>query len=512
MKYTLIIFSSILVLGMGTFLFTKRGGRNDFQTGGEPAPPTTPTVRRAAVAGQFYPGEKAELSTNLDDLLAQATPSVAPKEKIPQILIVPHAGYSYSGAVAAQGFAAAKNHRYRRVILLGSSHQTYFENAAVSTVEGWETPLGIAKVDKEFTQKLLEEKIGLTDEPEYQAAEHSLEVEIPFLQHIFGDEFKIVPILLGQTTPEFEKKLAAALFKYVDSTSLVVVSTDLSHYPTYQVANEVDQQTIAAILGGDPDTLDQATAELMAQGHPNLQTYACGQAAVRVALHLGQKLGGLEGELLKYANSGDIQDIQPNKDRVVGYAAIALYTEREGANLDKTEPAELLEIARTTLERYLDGQTAPPIDVQNPFLEKPLGAFVTLRNSEKLRGCIGRFEPDQPLWQVVQQMAIAAATEDRRFSPVTAVELPQIKIEISVLSPRQRIQSIAEIEIGKHGIYLQKDGQSGVFLPQVATENNWDKETFLEQLCSGKAGLPPECYNDPSTELYTFTAQIFEEE
>jgi len=466
-------------------------------------------VRKAAVAGQFYPGEKAELSANLDNLLTQATPSAVPKEKIPQILIVPHAGYSYSGTVAAQGFAELKNRRYQRVILLGSSHRTFFENAAVSTVDGWETPLGIVKVDKEFTQKLLGENIGLSTDPEYQAAEHSLEVEIPFLQHIFGDELKIVPILLGQTTPEFEEKLATALFKYIDSSSLIVVSTDLSHYSVYETANEVDQQTIAAILTGNPATLDQTTTELMAQGHPNLQTCVCAQTAVRVALHLGQKLGGLESKFLKYTNSGDTG---PQKDQVVGYAAIAFSTERDGTNLNKIEQAELLKVAQTTLEQYLVDQTTPTVGVQNPFLEKPLGAFVTLRKDEKLRGCIGRFEPNQPLWQIVQQMAIAAATEDRRFSPVTATELPQIKIEISVLSPRRRIKSAAEIEIGKHGVYLQKGNRSGVFLPQVAAENNWDKEMLLKQLCISKAGLPPGCHTDPATELYTFTAQVFEEE
>ncbi|MGB9637368.1 MAG: AmmeMemoRadiSam system protein A [Microgenomates group bacterium] len=172
---------------------------------------------------------------------------------------------------------------------------------------------------------------------------------------------------------------------------------------------------------------------------------------------------------------------------------------------------EALTIARKTLEKYLSDRQIPSFSPKAEVLKKPLGAFVTLKKNKQLRGCIGTFEPKDPLYTVIQKMAIAAATQDPRFFPVSKEELNDIKIEISVLTPKTKINNWRKIKLGKHGVVIQKGFRSGTFLPQVATETGWNLEEFLSQLCTQKAGLPPDCYKDPTVNLYTFKAQIFEE-
>lgn len=174
---------------------------------------------------------------------------------------------------------------------------------------------------------------------------------------------------------------------------------------------------------------------------------------------------------------------------------------------------EAIKLARQTLKKYLRGERVNPYHPQDITLKQKVGCFITLRTKKnhQLRGCIGQFEPDKPLWQVVQTMAIAAATQDCRFPPISFNELGNILIEISVLTPKKKIDDWRKIELGKHGVVIQRGLQSGTFLPQVATETGWDLPTFLGELCSKKAGLPRESYKDPKTEIYTFEAKIFEE-
>ena len=219
---------------------------------------------------------------------------------------------------------------------------------------------------------------------------------------------------------------------------------------------------------------------------------------------------GKNAKLLKYANSGDVSI--GDKSQVVGYAAIAFSSKKTDDELGLAEQKRLLEIAKETVETYIrEGKT---IDIKEsmPNLNKHQGAFVTLKKHGELRGCIGLFEPDIPLYKVVIEMGIAAATEDHRFSPVTKDELGDLEYEISVLSPLKKIDSWEDIEIGKHGVKIVKGFRSGVFLPQVATENNWDLDTFMSVLCTQKAGLPSDCWkNDPDLDIYVFTAQIFDE-
>lgn len=466
-------------------------------------------VRKPAVAGMFYPAEAGTLNNQIEGFF-QKVPERKEEDRL-RILIVPHAGYDYSGQVAAFGFKQLVGKNYSTVILLGGSHSAYFEGVAIDENDAWETPLGQVVIDREKAKKLVEGVEGVSFSSAAHSQEHSLEVELPFLQKALKD-FKLVPLLLGETDETLLENLAEALAKKMTENILFVISTDLSHYPPYEVAREVDQATIDLILSGNPGNFEKTISTQMKKGYPNLATCACGEKAVRVGMKLAQKLRKGEWKLLKYANSGDVTG---DKGRVVGYASIGFYESievAEGTKLGEEAQKELLKIARKTLESYLGSRKTPEFKVIEPKLLEHRGAFVTLRKNGQLRGCIGEFETKEPLWKVVQRMAIDAATRDPRFSPVRINELTEIKIEISVLSPLMKIDNPDKIELGVHGVMIKKGLRRGVFLPKVATETGWDKETFMGQLCSQKAGLSWDCWKKKDIEIFVFTALVFEEE
>ncbi|MGB9706649.1 MAG: AmmeMemoRadiSam system protein B [Microgenomates group bacterium] len=470
-------------------------------------PETSKIVRQPAVAGSFYPADSKELGNQITTLINQSE-KISGEGKL-RILIVPHAGIQFSGSTAAAGFKQIEGQDYRRLIILGASHRAWFDHAAVFVKGAWETPLGKVEIDKDLANNLINQREIIADENPHKE-EHSLEIELIFLQKVLPN-FKIVPILVSQTNEELINNLAQKIAKNFDEETLLVVSTDLSHYPPYEVAKKVDNQTIGAILSGEPEKFEQTVSQLESAGFPGLETAICGHEAVKIALKVGQILG-VSWQKIKYENSGDTAG---EKSQVVGYAAIGGWSKSlpSAANkLDEVAQKEALEIARKTLEEHLTSGKIPDLSTKNPQLNQFLGCFVTLRKNGQLRGCIGEFEPKEPLYKVIQKMAIAAATEDFRFPPVTAEELKDIKIEISVMTPKRKIQNWQEIQLGKHGVVIQKGLRSGTFLPQVATETGWTKEEFLSQLCWQKAGLPPDCYKDPSVNLYVFEAQVFEED
>jgi len=474
--------------------------------------PTNPVSRLPALAGSYYPGNSKELDSLVNRLLSEA-PLLSVRGKL-KILLVPHAGMEYSGAVAAAGFKQIQGQDYRRIIILGASHRAFFNSAAVFNKGNWETPLGKIMVDEDLAEKILDQREKIIVDTQLHIDEPSLEIELPFLQKSLKD-FKIVPILLGQVAKQTLEALSKKIAENLDEQTLLVISSDLSHYPSWEIANKVDSETIAAILTGKAATFMATLTKAEEEHYPGLDTGACGQEAIEVGLRVAELLNLAEIKKIKYANSGDIpagkEGVTPDKSRVVGYGAIGFWEILSDDQLDQKDQKEALELARKTLEDYLSGQPAPTFSPQSPLLLKPRGAFVTLRKNGELRGCIGEFEPKEPLYQVIRQMAIAAATKDPRFSPVTASELKDIKIEISVMTPKQKINDWRKIKLGVDGVVVQYIARSGVFLPQVATETGWSLEEFLGQLCSQKAGLSPNCYQDPATNLYIFQAQVFEE-
>ncbi len=470
-----------------------------------------PPVRPPAVAGQFYPASEEELRTQVKALFAQAHAPTG--SGTVRALIAPHAGYPYSGVVAASAYNQIDPQaRYENVFVIGSSHRVAFDGAAVYTAGDYRTPLGVVTVDRAIGQALLDRGDPFVTRNDAHAHEHSIEVQLPFLQQRFGTSLRIVPIVLGTNDPRVCTQIAEGLRPYFTRKNLFVISSDFSHYPPYRDAKIVDGATEQAIVQNSAYGLLNALIANEKRGVPNLATSLCGWTSVLTLLDLTEGDKNLIFTPVEYRNSGDASI--GSKDQVVGYWAITV--SEPGATmgefrLSADEKWFLLRIARQTVTEYVRSRTIPAVNPASlTTAEKtPCGAFVTLREKGDLRGCIGRFDASEPLAAVVQQMAVAAATQDPRFSPVRADEVPSLEIEISVLTPMKRISSIDEIELGRHGIYMRKGGRSGTFLPQVATETGWTKEQFLGHCARDKAGIGWEGWKD--AELFTFEALVFSE-
>lgn len=465
-KIFLLLTFSVLVALIISVVIIKKEEKNPKQKIG-PKP-----LRQPAVAGSFYPADKKLLNQQLDGFLQKAQKvKIAGKRRI---LIVPHAGIVYSGQVAGWGFKQIEKAGFKRVILLGPSHQAWFNHAAVDSSGLWQTPLGKVAIDEDFANRLIDEKQILADKTPF-TFEHSLEVELIFLQKVLPD-FTIVPILVSNPSNQLIDSLAEKLAQNFDDQTLLVVSSDLSHYPPYETANQADKETINGILSGKKETFEETIKTVEGKNYPGLETAACGQKAISVALKTAQLLEVTNFQKIKYQNSGDVSG---DKSRVVGYVAIIGWSEKlakKADYLDNKAQKEALEIARKTLQEFLTNKKIPEIKPKNPALLQPLGAFVTLRNKGRLRGCIGQFESEVPLYQVIQKMTVAAAQKEFRFPPVEKSELQEIKIEVSILSPKRKINDWKKIKLGKHGVVVEKGLRSGTFLPQVADESGWGLE------------------------------------
>ncbi len=466
--------------------------------------------RNPAVAGQFYPNSPDQLNSQLDKLFRNAEPG-----RLDNVVAVlaPHAGYVFSGEVAASAFNQVDAGRtYDNIFILASSHHISFNGASIYNVGDYITPLGKVNVNQPLSRDLVEDNKVFTYRRDAHLHEHSLEVQLPFLQHRLGDDIRIVPIVLGTQDPGTCRDIAKALKPYFNSNNLFVISTDFSHYPSYEDAVEVDAVTAKAIVSGDPKKFLSAIEKNRKKNIPNLATSICGWTSVLTLMYLTEGNDQYDYHEIQYKNSGDAE-MYGDKFRVVGYHAIAVTGpgEKKKFSLSSEDQEELLSLARRTIEVYLEQGVRPDVDTTelSAGLESKYGAFVTLRKEGKLRGCIGRFNPDKPLYGTVQNMAIAAATQDYRFPRVKIEELDEIDIEISVLSPMKKIDNVEEIELGRHGIYVKKGYSSGTLLPQVATEQKWGIDEFLGHCARDKARIGWEGWKD--AEIYTYEAFVFSE-
>ena len=470
---------------------------------------TEPTVRPATQANRFYTGDARELIEEVDSLLARHSGDKQYADLA--AVIVPHAGYYFSGNVAAAAYMAIPDDReYKRIFLLGPSHHEWLDGASVNTeFDYYSTPLGNVKVDVETAQKLIEADNVFSYRAKAHDREHCLEVQLPFLQRRFKDVPAIVPIIISTNDYRKLKRIAEVLKPYLTEDNLFVISSDFSHYPTYEDAYKVDARTGKAVESGDVEEFIRVLEENASSHVKNLATSACGELAI-ATLMLMMQGGGYEVKHLLYQNSGDIDN--HDHSRVVGYHAFAII--RNGLSqtgtefsLSDDEKRMLKEIALTSIKDSLDGkQIAEPMTL-TATLKQKCGAFVSLHKQGRLRGCIGHFGEDVPLHEIVAEMARAAAFEDPRFMPVTKDELDDIDIEISVLTPMRRIQSLDEFELHRHGIYIRKGYRSGTFLPQVADEVNWTKEEFVSHCAQDKAGIGWDGWKD--AELYVYEAIVF---
>ena len=467
-------------------------------------------LRPAAFAGQFYSADPARLAAEIEGYLAAAAPAAPPSGKI-LALIVPHAGYVYSGRTAAAAYALVRGKAIDTVVIIGPSHHVAFEGCSIWPDGGFETPLGVARVDAALAREIAKAS-GFRFRPEAFAEEHSVEVQVPFVQKALPGA-AIVPIVMGRQTRPTIRTLAAALEKTcLAKNVLVVASTDLSHFLPTAEAQATDAATAALIRAVNTEGLIRKT-----EAGENIM---CGGGPVAAVLLLAGKAGQPRVEILARTDSSGFGG------PVVGYLAAAVLSgagpglartgtgkpgpgEGDEYSLTPEEKAELLRLARASVTEFVERRAViEDASGKAKFLE-PRGVFVTLTKGGDLRGCIGFIEPVAPLGQAVIRAAVYAATEDPRFPPVRPAELKDLKVEISVLTPVREIADPRQVIVGRHGLIVARGGLKGVLLPQVPVENKWDRETFLEQ-ASLKAGLPPDAWR-LGAKLYVFEAIVFHE-
>ena len=478
-------------------------------------------VRPPAVAGQFYPGDPQALANAVNDYLASAAASTPSLRLI--ALIAPHAGYDYSGKVAGQAYRALKGRAISTVVIVGPSHRARFEGAALCSADAWETPLGMVPADQELIAALEKhDAFAIRDGP--HGPEHCIEVQLPFLQRALG-EFRLAAVLMSDFSRHNCARVAANLVEELKGRSAVLVaSSDMSHYPSYDDACKADGEMLEAVRSLDSERVLAKDAELLGRRTPGLGCTLCGLGPVVAVMEAAKRLGAERVEVLSYANSGDAKP--RDRGRVVGYCAVAIYgkeaasmsekpadkaPEPQDVELDEERQRKLLRLARRTIEEYVRHGRVLEVTEDDPVLTQPRGVFVTLRRKGMLRGCIGDLEGAKPLYRNVRDKAIASAANDFRFEPVSAAELNDLHIEISVLSPMRRVTDPSEIVAGKHGVLVSQGNRAGVYLPQVAAEQGWTREQMLTHLCQHKAGLAPDAWRK-GAELHSFTAQVFGEE
>lgn len=475
--------------------------------GSKPQKREAKMVRKPCVSGQFYPADKIQLEKDIKNYLKEAEVKEIKDEIIG--VLSPHAGYPFSGKVAAHSYKIIKDLEANTIILLGPSHQASFKGFALYGSGAWQTPLGEVLIDEEISKELRERCVYLKDLKEAHNFEHSLEVQIPFLQVIYKD-FKIVPIMVLFPTYEECENLAKAISEVIKSSKkkiLFVISSDLYHGYSYKECVETDKKTLSYI--------ENLAPKKFYEGLLKEEIQACGGFPILIGILIAKNLSKeAKATILNYTNSNDVMGVKSGY--CVGYGSVVFTIPKEkedefSLKLSEAEKKELLNIARQTLESYLNNRKIPDFKITSENLRKRYGVFVTLEKFGELRGCIGYIEGIKPLYEGVIDNALNAALRDPRFPPVSLKELKDIKIEITILSPLKKINDINEIVVGKHGIFIKKWFYQGLLLPQVATENNWDRETFLRHTCL-KAGLNPDSYKDKDTEIYIFEGLIISEE
>ncbi len=479
-----------------------------------------PGVREPAVAGRFYPGDPDVLRNAVRAYLENA---VKQSGERPVAIIAPHAGYIYSGQIAADAFNQAAGNDYDIVVILGANHTSPgFAGVSVYPEAGYKTPLGTAMIDVELVKKLQKENRDVIFRESVHSGEHSVEVMVPFIQMLFSN-VKIVTAVVGSPDIKLCERFGKSLARILNGKNpLIVASSDLSHYPKYDDAKQVDGKTLEAFAKMDLAGVAATLGNLMSKNTPNLSTCACGQAPAMAAIAAAKTLGANCGEIVSYSNSGDAA--VGDRSRVVGYGAVVFSkddsckkpkpkktskTSNAKAGYTAGQKKALLSFARETIKQALTAGTAPLARGFDPILQNKQGAFVTLNKGGRLRGCIGHMQEDTPLCQIVGTMALQAAFNDRRFRPVRMAELRDIEIEISVLTPFRQVDGVDDIKVGRDGVVIKKDGRSAVFLPQVAPEQGWTRDEMLDHL-SAKAGLPKNGWKN-GARFFTFQANVFSE-
>jgi AmmeMemoRadiSam system protein B/AmmeMemoRadiSam system protein A len=473
------------------------------------------SYRPPTVAGAFYPADADSLNAEIEKYLELDKPKVIPENVKILGIISPHAGYVYSGFVAGKAYRELVGRNIKTVIIISPSHQVYFPYASVFSGDAYVTPLGPVLVDKELANRISSQNIYVKlsmEGHQWQRVtpEHSLEVQIPFVQKVLPNA-KIVPIVMGSQENVIIQSLTMAIYKALQNTPqanevLLIASSDLSHYHSYKTANSIDEKFVLTFSRFDYFKL---TSLLNSR-----EVEACGGGPIAVVMSVSEALGANKPVPILYGTSGDSPYAPRMKDQVVGYFAGALTYDPEFSvsSLPKLTPNDkkfLLDLAKKTVEAVAKGEKPDISQFSTPTgsLSEHYTAFVTIEKNGELRACMGHLFPVKPLYWEVFEVAKLSATSDWRFGPVKSQELPELSYEITILSRFKKVFSENEIQIGKHGLFIRYRKHSGLLLPQVASERNWDVRTFLENLCL-KAGLSKTTYLDPEAEIFSFEALI----
>jgi len=496
-----------------------------------PAGGTTELPHRPpAVAGMWYAAEPGQLRIQVEGYLARAADkSRRPAGETPVALIVPHAGYMFSGQTAARAYVHLRGASFRRAVLIGPAHRAMFSGVSIPAVAAYDTPLGSVPLDRAACDLLLKQSL-IGSHPDAHDEEHNLEAQLPFLQVLLPD-IRIIPMLTGNLAPRQMDQLADLIAPLLDDSTILIISSDFTHYgPSFRYVPF--RENVASQLEKYARTAGRHITDLDFDGFmDHCRTTGdtiCGQQGIGVAIKVLRKLAQnkkINGTIEGFATSAELTKDWTNS---VSYLAV-LFTDPPLSPAAQTnsppepppsfalsdeEKDTLLRLARHTLTAYLATGKMPEFDSATfrltPTLYERCGAFVTLTKRHHLRGCIGYVMAVKPLYVAVQDMVINAAVRDPRFPPVTAAELDEISLEISVLSPLEPCPDPDRVTVGRHGLVIQKDGRSGLLLPQVPVQWGWDRTEFLRQVCA-KAGLPPDAYRSPNAVLYVFTAEVFHE-
>ncbi len=472
-------------------------------------------VRHPAVAGTFYPADPIRLTKQIAGFFAEA--EKATLKGRPIAVIAPHAGYTYSGKTAALAYKQLEGQSYDVVVVIAPSHTVFFQGASVYGGGAYQTPIGVIEVDKELSEAIadINPSVYLSNKGHTGGSvrgEHSLEVQLPLLQQVLG-KFKLVAIVMGDQEEETCSALGEVLASALDDrNSLIVASTDLSHFHSEKEARTLDGNIRKAIEKFNPDML----LSILSSGRGE----ACGGGPVAATMVAARRLGGEEMVVTGYTTSGETTG---DFSEVVGYlsavvvsskevkkraAAIGTPVKKRDMSLTDDDKTYLLNLTREAIRARLNNESIRKEEPPSRILKENRGAFVTIKIRGMLRGCIGLIRAARPLYETIIDMAQAAAFDDPRFAPLTSDEFENIEIEISALSPLLRVEDLREVRVGRDGLMLVLGSHSGLLLPQVATEYNWDRTTFLEQTCL-KAGLPKNSYREKEAQIYRFTADVF---
>ncbi|MCX5769595.1 MAG: AmmeMemoRadiSam system protein B [Candidatus Hydrogenedentes bacterium] len=518
----LMVLGVVVAIPAGIITTRHAAERRQIQAAETTQAPPAKKVFVSQLAGQWYPADLAQLKADLESYFAKA-PAQSPDNV--HALILPHAGYPYSGPIAAAAVKSVAGKTFSRVIVMGPSHGLAMENVAnVPDATHYATLLGEVPLDVELIAALKRHPQFKTI-PGADETEHSVQIEIPLLQHALG-EFTLVPIVVGQLDEPTTREMGRILSGLIDANTLVVASSDFTHYgPRFGYVPFRDD--LAANLKkldmGAWEGIANKDLEAFAQYIDKTGATICGRNPIGILLAMLPK--DFEAHQVAYDTSGNLTGDYGNSVSYLSAAFSGAWPAGEKAAapaapaaaptslLSDEDKTLLLKLARGVLEAHVtNGGAATPESLGiklTPGMQRVMGAFVTLNENGQLRGCIGEIFPRRPLYKAVMDHAVNAAANDPRFQPVKADELPRIEMDISALTEPRPVASYNDIVIGKHGMVLEKWGRSAVFLPQVAPEQGWTLDETLTHLAM-KAGLPPDAWKDGAS-FTVFEAIVFSE-